>query len=69
MRVNGLHGHSASGNREGQCREGNDLLHGSHPFQWWTFTVPPGLDGDAVIQVKNIRPLATQGSAGARKGA
>jgi len=28
MRVNGHHGHSASGNCEGQRRQDNDLLHG-----------------------------------------
>jgi hypothetical protein len=28
MRVNGHHGHSASGNSEGKRRQDNDLLHG-----------------------------------------
>jgi hypothetical protein len=52
MRVNGHHGHSASGNREGQCREGNDLLHGWLP-------VRQGCRGDGVPHsVPNVAKLA-----------
>jgi hypothetical protein len=56
------HGHSASGNHKGQCRQDNDLLHG-----WLPSSGAPspcrGLDGDAVIQ-----KYPTQGSAKAPKG-
>jgi hypothetical protein len=49
MRVNGHHGHSASGNREGQRRQDNDLLHGGLPSsdgaqKYPTPTPPKGID-------------------------